>query len=284
MNTSLHKLSEEIVAALGALLTTALVALLPALLMVLAANTAAASPAADRGYQVAARADRSDRGFGDSVVELRMILRNAAGQESTRTLSLNTLEIADENVGDKSMIVFDTPADIEGTALLSHAKILDPDDQWLYLPALKRVKRISSVNKSGPFVGSEFAFEDFTALELNKYDYEYLGEEACGVLACDMIERRPRYEHSGYTRQVSWIDRDVFQVRRVDFYDRRGELLKTLRLEDYRVYPGGFWRAHRLAMVNHQTRKSTDLVYGDYVFDTGMADRDFVKGVLKRQR
>ena len=84
-------------------------------------------------------------------------------------LSLRTLEVPDESVGDKSLIIFDSPRDIKGTALLSYAKILDPDDQWLYLPALKRVKRISSVNKSGPFVGSEFAFEDFTALELNKY-------------------------------------------------------------------------------------------------------------------
>ena len=74
-------------------------------------------------------------------------------------------------------MVFRTPRDIEGTALLSHAQILEPDNQWLYLPALKRVKRISSANKSGPFVGSEFAFEDFTALELNKYDYVWLSEE-----------------------------------------------------------------------------------------------------------
>ena len=246
---------------------------------------AASDPAVkERGYEIAARSDRSDRGFGDSRVEMQMILRNAAGQETTRTLWLDTLEITDENLGDRSIIVFDTPADVEGTALLSHANILDPDDQWLYLPALKRVKRISSVNKSGPFVGSEFAFEDFTALELNKYDYRYVGEEACGDLVCDVIERTPRYEHSGYTRQVSWVDQDVYQVRRVEFYDRRDELLKTLDLDDYRVYDGNYWRAHRLAMVNHLTGKSTDLVYADYAFNNGLADRDFVKGVLARLR
>jgi hypothetical protein len=120
-----------------------------------------------------------------------MILRNAAGQESTRSLKIATLEKPDESVGDKSLVLFDTPRDIEGTALLSHAKILDPDDQWLYLPALKRVKRISSSNKSGPFVGSEFAFEDFTAIELNKFEYRYVGEQACGDLTCDVIERTP---------------------------------------------------------------------------------------------
>ena len=122
-----------------------------------------AANSAEKGFEIAARADRSDLGFGDSEVELQMILRNAAGQESTRTLKIATLEKPDESVGDKSLVLFDTPRDIEGTALLSHAKILDPDDQWLYLPALKRVKRISSGNKSGPFVGSEFAFEDCSA-------------------------------------------------------------------------------------------------------------------------
>jgi outer membrane lipoprotein-sorting protein len=238
----------------------------------------------EKGYAIAARTDRSDRGFGDSTVDLRMVLRNKAGKEARRTLSLRTLEVPDEDIGDKSLIVFDSPADIEGTGLLSHAKILEPDDQWLYLPALKRVKRISSVNKSGPFVGSEFAFEDFTALELNKYDYKYLRSEACGDLTCDVIERYPRYEHSGYTKQISWIDQEVFQVRKVEFYDRRGDLLKTLLLEDYRHYAEKYWRSHTFSMVNHQTGKSTDLLYGDYEFGEGLQDNDFVKGVLLRLR
>jgi hypothetical protein len=260
------------------------VAVLVAGLVLFTAGDALALSDEEKGFEVAARSDRSDRGFGDSRVQLQMILRNAAGQESTRDLWLTTLEDPDESVGDKSLIVFDSPRDIEGTALLSHAKILDPDDQWLYLPALKRVKRISSVNKSGPFVGSEFAFEDFTALELNKYSYRYVGEERCGELVCDIVERQPRYEHSGYTRQLTWVDQQVHQVRKVEFYDRRGGLLKTLNLDDYREYDGGYWRAQRMAMVNHQTGKSTDLVYADYEFKLGVADKDFVKGVLKRQR
>jgi len=167
--------------------------------------------------------------------------------------------------------------------LLSHAQILEPDDQWLFLPALKRVKRISSANKSGPFVGSEFAFEDFTALELNKYDYTWLREEALDGVQNDVVERTPRYENSGYSRQVSWVDQDVYQVRKVEFYDRRGDLLKTLVLTDYREYDG-VWRAQRMEMVNHQTGKSTDLIYGDYEFNVGVTDADFVKGRLTRLR
>ena len=262
----------------GRMLTAAILAL------AVVALPAANQTPEERGFEIAARSDRSDRGFGDSLVELEMVLRNKAGREARRTLSLRTLEIPDESVGDKSLIVFRTPSDIDGTALLSHAKMLDPDDQWLYLPALKRVKRISSVNKSGPFVGSEFAFEDFTSLELNKFDYRYLRSEACDDLTCDVMERLPRYEHSGYTRQVAWIDQEVFQVRKVEFYDRRGDLLKTLVLDDYRAYEGSYWRAHRLAMTNHQTGKSTDMIYSDYDFKTGMSDNDFVKGVLARIR
>jgi len=236
-----------------------------------------------KGFEIAARSDRSDRGFGDSEVELTMVLRNAAGRESTRTLSIATLEVPDESLGDRSLVIFDSPNDIKGTALLSHARILEPDDQWLFLPALERVKRISSANKSGPFVGSEFAFEDFTALELNKYDYVWVREEVVDGMTMDVVERRPRYESSGYSRQLSWIDQEQFQVRRVEFYDRKDDLLKTLELEDYREYDGA-WRSHRMEMVNHQTGKSTDLIYGDYRFHIGLDDGDFDRGRLTRLR
>ena len=244
----------------------------------------AANTAAEQGFEIAARSDRTDLGFGDSRVELQMILQNAAGQQSTRSLKIATLEKPDESVGDKSLVLFDTPRDIEGTALLSHAKILDPDDQWLYLPALKRVKRIASSNKSGPFVGSEFAFEDFTAIELNKFDYTYIGTEDYGEFQTDVLERAPRYENSGYSKQISWVDQDVYQIRKVEFYDRRGDLLKVLKLEDYRQYDNGVWRAHKLIMENVQTNKKTDLVYQDYAFNVGISDKDFVKGRLSRLR
>ena len=250
---------------------------------ILVGTAGAVFAAEDRGFEIAARSDRTDVGFGDSEVALKMILRNAAGQESSRSLRITTLEKPDESVGDKSLVVFDKPRDIEGTALLSHARILDPDDQWLYLPALKRVKRISSANKSGPFVGSEFAFEDFTAIELNKFDYTYVGEEPCGDRTCDVIERTPRYENSGYTKQVSWVDQTDFQLRKVEFYDRRGDLLKVLELSDYRNYDGN-WRAHELSMSNVQTNKQTELLYGDYTFHAGLAEKDFVKGRLSRLR
>ena len=254
-----------------------------ALLLGSVALTQAETPE-EKGFAIAAKSDRSDRGFGDSTVKLKMVLKNKAGKSSTRELSIKTLEVQDENVGDKSMLVFASPRDVSGTALLSHAKILDPDDQWLYLPALKRVKRIASTSKSGPFVGSEFAFEDFTSLELNKYSYKYLRTEEYDGMVCDVVERYPRYEDSGYKRQISWIDQETSQVRKVDFYNRRDALLKTLTLKDYKKYEDKYWRSLTLEMVNHQTGKSTTLTYEDYEFGTGLEDGDFVKGKLLRAR
>lgn len=239
-------------------------------------------PPKERGFEVAAQSDRSDNGFGANRVSVVMTLHNSAGQETTRKMEFSTLERENEDVGDKSLVVFSTPRDVEGTALLSHAKILVPDDQWLFLPALGRIRRISSANKSGPFVGSEFAFEDFTGLELNKYEYNWIGEEELDGIIVDVVERFPRYENSGYTKQIAYTDRDVFQLRKLDFFDRRGDLLKTLELTEYREYGEGIWRSHLLIMTNHHTNKSTDLVYGTFDFDTGLTDRDFDRSMLDR--
>ncbi|MDA9591334.1 outer membrane lipoprotein-sorting protein [Alphaproteobacteria bacterium] len=133
-----------------------------------------------RGKAIAEITDATNLGFGDTTSEMEMVLTNANGDVSERRLRFNTLENKDVTDGDWSMMIFDEPADVAGTAMMTYAHILDPDEQWMYLPALKRVKRISSVNKSGPFMGSEFAFEDFSSQEVGKYSYLWLRDEPCG--------------------------------------------------------------------------------------------------------
>ena len=107
---------------------------------------ATATDDAAKGLAIAEEADRRDDGWGDERATLEMVLRNRQGQESRRTLDIAKLEVADD--GDRSLTVFDTPRDVAGTALLTYSHALTPDDQWLYLPALKRVKRIASANTS----------------------------------------------------------------------------------------------------------------------------------------
>lgn len=244
-------------------------------------NVQAESPE-EKGLAIAIEADKRDTGWVDQKARLEMILRNKQGESSTRTLNLNTLEILGD--GDKSLSVFDNPRDIKGTAFLSHTHALKPDDQWLYLPALKRVKRIASANKSGPFVGSEFAYEDLTSQEVEKYIYKWLRDEVIDGRDTYVIERYPQYENSGYTRQLTWIDKEMYQPLKVEFYDRKDALLKTLYMKDYRQYLDKYWRPSRMDMINHQTGKETTLNWLDYQFGNGLNDRDFDQNTLKRAR
>jgi outer membrane lipoprotein-sorting protein len=242
--------------------------------------SAYAQTAEEKGLEIAQAAKAFDKGFTDFTANMTMTLKNKSGDTSTRFIRMHTLEV--ENDGDKSLSIFDQPADVKGTAMLTYTHGLEPDDQWLYLPALKKVKRISSRNKSGPFMGSTYAFEDLGSQEVDKYTYKFLREEACGELTCFVIERYPAYKHSGYTRQIAWIDKVAYRIVKAEYYDRKKALLKTLTSTDFQQYLGHYWRPGKMDMINHQNGKSTLLEWNEYKFKTGLSERDFRAQSLKR--
>ena len=256
--------------------------LLPAILLCLPSLYAYAETPEEKGLAIAQEADSRDSGFVDYTNDVKMILRNKQGQESTREIRSKTLEV--DGDGDKSLTVFDEPRDVKGTALLSFTHKVGPDDQWLYLPALKRVKRIASDNKSGPFMGSEFAYEDITSQEIDKYTYKFLRDDTLDGMDVFVFERYPVDKKSGYTRQITWLDKGHYKERKIEYYDRKNALLKTLTFTDYNQYLDTFWRAHNMYMVSHQTGKSTTLIQDNYQVQTGLTDRDFDKNSLKRVR
>jgi outer membrane lipoprotein-sorting protein len=251
---------------------------------VLAPSAVLGETNAEKGLAIAQEMKKRDLGWRNSETTLAMVLENRHGQSSTRKLRTQTWEIEEPGLGDKSLTIFDHPKDIKGTAFLSHTKIRIPDDQWLYLPALKRVKRISSANKSGPFVGSEFAYEDLLSFEVERYTYTWLRDEPCGALQCFVNESIPVYENSGYTRQVVWIDQEEYRPMKIDFYDRKNALLKTLTYSQYHQYLDQYWRAHQFQMVNHQTGKNTTLTFHNYKFRIGLKESNFSPSRLKRVR
>jgi outer membrane lipoprotein-sorting protein len=256
--------------------------LLPALLLCLLSFSLQAQTPEEQGLIIAQEADRRDSGFDNFTSDVKMILKNKQGQESTREIRSKTLEV--DGDGDKSMTIFDEPADVKGTALLTFTHKEVPDDQWLYLPALKRVKRIASDNKSGPFMGSEFAYEDIASQEVEKYTYKYLRDEMLDGLDVFVFERYPVDKKSGYTRQIVWLDKEHYKERKIEFYDRKDSLLKTLLFSDYNQYLDQYWRAHDMHMENHQTGKSTRLLQSNFQYRTGLSERDFDKNSLKRAR
>lgn len=249
-----------------------------------AAGLPAATDPAARGAAIAAENDKRDKGWGDARADMKMVLTNASGETSERALRFMMLENPDVTDGNWSLMTFDRPRDIEGTALLTYSHIKDADDQWLYLPAVKRVKRISSSNKAGAFVGSEFAFEDFSTQQTGKFSYTWLRDEACSAMQCHVVERKPLYEASGYTRELVWIDTSDYQFRKIDYYDRKDSLLKTLTLDNYTLYEDKFWRPLTLTMTNHESGKATKLIWTAYAFKTGLTADDFSTASLERAR
>ena len=238
--------------------------------------------AKDKGLAVAQNVNDAEDGFVNQVVEVKMVLKNKHGQQSSRQMRIKTLEV--ENDGDKSLTIFDTPKDVKGTVFLSYTHPLGPDDQWLFLPALKRIKKISSNNKSGPFMGSEFAYEDIASQEIEKYKYKYLREEAFEGIAGHVIERYPVDKKSGYTRQIMWADSKAWLVRKIDYYDRKDSILKTQLFSNYKLYNNGKSRAGKMVMENHQSGKNTTLIFSNYLFKQDLTSRDFDRNALKRIR
>ena len=236
----------------------------------------------DKGLRIAREASARDDGFGDFTAGMTMVLRDRHGRESVRQMRFKVLEVPGD--GDKSLFVFDQPRDVRGTALLTHAHTNSRDDQWLYLPALKRVKRINAARRSGSFMGSEFSYEDMSSQEVEEYAYKYLRDEPCGELACTVIEQVPLDKKSGYSRKVVWQDTGELRTWKMELYDRRGSHLKTLTLANYRQYLDRYWRAGEQTMVNHLTGATTVLKWTGFRFRTNLDHSEFTQMALRRVR
>ena len=255
-----------------------------------AAFSALAAPSAlsqdaspeETGLRIAEEARGRATGFGNFTARQTMVLRNRQGQESERKLRIKVLEAEDD--GNMSLFVFDEPRDVAGTAMLIHTHEDADDDQWLYLPALTRVKRISSSNRSGSFMGSEFAFEDMRDQAVEKFTYRYLRDEPCAELTCTVTERFPVDTRSGYLRQVVWRDVDELRIVKVEYYDRKDAHLKTLAAGNYEQFLGKFWQATQMEMVNHLTGKSTELTWTDFEYGTELNPGEFTQTGLRRVR
>jgi outer membrane lipoprotein-sorting protein len=241
-----------------------------------------------KGQEIAAEAWERDRGFGDFGANIKLTIIKDNGDRVRRKLRTRTLETAS---GDKSISIFDKPNDVKGFVRLTYAHENGQDDQWLYIPDRKRVKRISIVNDATPFMGTEFAFEDLGTQrpeEILSFDYNYLYDEACPApsaqLQCFVMERVPLNPYSGYSKQVIWIDQEHYRTQKIDYYDKQDRFLKTLAYESYLQFEGRFWRPEKMLMSNHLNGRKTLVEWSNYRFGNGYRASDFKPGSLDRIR
>lgn len=248
----------------------------------LAAGLAAAETAEQRGLRLATEASNRTGGYQDISSSGEMILRTSSGQTATRRFDSSWISTG--NNASRALLIFRWPGDIRNTALLTHVYAGKNDDQWLFLPAMERVRRISGSGRSGSFVGSEFAYEDMVDQEVDKFRHTWIADQRCPTSGtCHVIDRIPTGS-SGYSRQRIWLDTAELRLQQVQFFDRRGAHLKTLSITGYRKYNGRFWRASRMNMINHLTGASTELTWDGYRFNQGLPASAFTTNALRRIR
>ena len=235
-----------------------------------------------RAQSIVDEADRRLSGYGDFTATLTMTLREPGGSERVREMHILGLEVPGQ--GDKTLVVFSLPRDLRGTSILTVTHRESPSDQWIHLPAIRRTRRIAGSSRSDSFMGSEFTFEDIGSRDLRQYRYRYLRGEALGGTATHVLERFPLDENSGYGRQILWMDTEEYRLLRIDYYDRDGAHVKSLRLDGYRRYAGGQWRPDRMVMNDLASGKSTMLEWREYAFGVGLSDDDFDPRRLGRRR
>jgi hypothetical protein len=229
--------------------------------------------------EIAIKSYKITSGYKSSKSNMTMTLINARDQKTIRQMYSQSLE--NEN-GDKSLLTFLTPADVKGTKMLTHEYINKDDDQWMYLPALKRIKRIASRNKSGSFMGSEFSYEDTTNPNYKKFKYDNKIE----IVILDGVEyykgiRYPKDKYSGYSKQITYIDKQSFLVKKVEYYDRKKEHFKTAIFTKYEKIQD-VWMMREIIMTNHQNSKSTILNWSNIKIKLNLTAKDFTKRKLKR--
>ncbi|MBV1906315.1 MAG: outer membrane lipoprotein-sorting protein [Pseudomonadales bacterium] len=240
-------------------------------------------PADERGYTIFAEIERRNSGYVDMRAELKMLLISSSGKRRHRALHIRQLENSER--GDSVLIRFDSPRDIRGTGLLSKGNGDRADDQWLYLPAFSRVKKIAMKNRSGPFAGSEFSFEDLSVQEVEEFTYRFVDMAELDGLRCYVVERFSKDEYSAYLRQVVWVDKEAYRIRKVEYYDDTSNLVKTLHYQDFGLYQERFWKPHHMIMYNHRSKRTTELHWLNFKFSTGLNEsRDFTTNSLKRAR
>lgn len=221
----------------------------------------------------------------DTSIETRMTLVSARGGTRERKVTMLTKTRADGS--QMQLIRFLAPADVKGTGFLSIEHLDRDDDNWLYLPALRKTRRIAGTDKQDRFVATDFAYEDLDPEKLDAYAYEVTGSEAVDGVEAWVVEAVPtdpdKIKETAYSKRTLWISKDHHLILQARFYDKDGAYVKRLHAEDIRQVPGTYkWRAYRLTMEDMQKGSKTVLEISTYEIDQGVSEDHFTQRYLKR--
>jgi outer membrane lipoprotein-sorting protein len=231
------------------------------------------------GYDIMRLAD--ERYTGDTAqYKLSMTLSSGRGAPRLREVSYYFKDYGDT---DKILMVFQSPRDVAGTGYLSFSydEESKDDDMWLYLPAMRRVRRITGSGKNDDFMGTDFSYEDMGSRSLAKDTFTFQKEEVIDGAVCQVVEALPKDRSDPYGRRVIWVRKDSHIIAAADYYDRQGKLLKTLRVSNIQQIDN-IWTALKMEMTNVQSNHATVIEMSGIQFNLPLDDTLFAVTTLER--
>jgi outer membrane lipoprotein-sorting protein len=251
-----------------------------------AAAAQGSDPLLPPGEEVARRVNARDDG-SSAARTLVIELIDRRGSTRTRVTRFFRRDFGDER---RLALFFEEPANLKGTALLTwdHAEPERDDEQWLYLPALRKSRRVAVEERGRSFLGTDLTFEEMkkeTRLAIEDYRWATIGEETVDGRRCLQLEATPRddetAEELGYGRVLVRVDAELWIPRLAEYWDPRGEALKTVRLLDVQPVQG-VWTPLRIEAANHQSGHRTHLLFRDVEYGGALPDELFTEAALSR--
>jgi hypothetical protein len=241
-------------------------------------------------HQIAIKSDEVDDGETQTS-DMTMILIDRRGKQRVRQIKAFRKDYGEDT---KSISFFLSPADVRNTGFLSF-EWDDPDredDNWLYLPALQKVKRISAGNKKDSFMGSDFSYADMNGMEVTEWDHKMLKENAkVDGFDCWIIQGTPRkdiakkvIDETGYLKSIVWVRKDNFKVVQGKFWVKEGRKIKFLKISGLKKIQG-IWTAEKLEMITTKRKRkehATVLLFNNIVYNKGVEDDMFTTQRIER--
>jgi hypothetical protein len=226
-----------------------------------------------------------DRPDGDSrYSEMTIKLENKKGKTRERKVKSYAMDVGEGMEDTKTLMFFVYPGDVKGTGFLTwdYDAIGKDDDRWLYLPAMKKTRRISgSSAKKDYFMGTDFTYDDLGSRNVDEDEHTFLREEIVGGFECWVVESVSKDNRDIYSRKISWIRKECKVAVRVEYYDRMDKLHRVLNLSEI-VQVDGFWIAKKLQMENVQTNHKTYLTIENPKYNIDISESDFTVGNLEK--
>ncbi|MBI3583354.1 MAG: outer membrane lipoprotein-sorting protein [Nitrospinae bacterium] len=224
----------------------------------------------------------------DSKSESSMTLINESGQKRERK-STGISKLQKNGIDNMRLIKFLSPADVKGTSNLMIEHSDGDDDIWIYLPALKKVRRLVSSNKGDSFVGSDFSYADVIGYKVQDFEHKITGSENVDGVDCYVIESFPVSDKvkqdNGLSKRKGWIRKDNFVIVKGENYDLSGQLYKVFKALDIQLVDkeNNKWQPMTLEMTNVQVNHKTIVHFSNYIVNTGIDDGYFSQRNLERE-